>query len=185
VSTAFDLRFINLLFIVLLLVRALSPLGGQSSLRLLHETNSTLSAAHTVYYSDAAATVVFNTAHEWFPIIPTVLGTSLAVSEEIKSRPVDLWSHPKVPRIDIVEQNVLENVAESKWICVDANTPKKYSSWTSINVQGLQPNKRASFEVKRNYMSLKCHKICNRNSIDAVKSQVPGIRRIPTPQSRR
>ena len=111
-----------------------------------------------------------NEAQTWFTIIPTVLGASLAVSEEVKNRPVDLWSHPKIPRLDIVERNAMSNIdAEGEWISVDANPNRTYSSWTGINVQGLLPDKQATFQVKSNYMFLNCERLYSGTTVQVVE----------------
>lgn len=154
----------------LLLLWALSPLGGQSSLRLLHETNSTIVETGFVYYSDPAAPLELLESQRWFTLIPTILRASLVVSENVKNRPVDLWSHPKIPRLDIVEQNALTNPdVESDWISVDMNMNRTYASWAGINIQGLLPDKQATFQVKSNYMLLDCKKLYGSTPVEVVE----------------
>lgn len=182
IGTAFTLRSANLLSIALLLLWALSPLGGQSSLRLLHETNTTISETGTIYFSDPAAPMNLLEASTWFTLVPTVLGASLAVSEEVKSRPVDLWSHPKIPRLDAVEQIARGDIiTEGDWISVGTNPNITYSSWAGINIQGLLPNKHATFQVKSNYMYLNCEKLYGGTRSEVVEFlQNPDISFFPT-----
>ncbi|KAH6616836.1 hypothetical protein C7974DRAFT_366495 [Boeremia exigua] len=180
VGTAFTLRSVNLITIALLLLWALSPLGGQSSLRLLIESNKTMSHTGTVYYSDPAATMDLDESWNWFSLIPTVLGASLAVSEDVKSRPVDLWGHPKIPRVDLIEQNARSKVdIEGEWIPVNT-TDRTYPSWTGINVQGIFPDMHATFQVKANYLVLDCEKLFGGNSSAVVTYlQDPNISMYP------
>ncbi|KAJ8106309.1 hypothetical protein OPT61_g9621 [Boeremia exigua] len=169
VGTAFTLRSLNLTTIALLFLWALSPLGGQSSLRLLQEANKTITETGTVYYSDPAATTELDEAFSWFSLIPTVLGASVAVSEEVKNRPVDLWGHPKIPRLDLIEQDSRRGVnVEGDWISVSPGN-QTYSSWVGVNVQGLRPDTHAAFQVKSNYMLLDCKKLYGGNSSAIVK----------------
>ncbi|KAJ8106810.1 hypothetical protein OPT61_g9296 [Boeremia exigua] len=155
IGTACSLRSANLISLGLLLLWALSPLGGQSSLRLLHETNSTISENGTVYYSDHAAPADYSEAMRWFPIVPTVLTASLATSVETKLRPVDSWNHPRVPRLGLVEQNALQNPSsEGTWVDVDPKLNQTYTSWTGINIQNLRPSEQSVFQVRYNYMYL-------------------------------
>lgn len=58
--------------VVLLLLWTLSPLGGQSSLRLLHEANATMTDIGIVYYFDPAAMVDLGETSTWFTLIQTV-----------------------------------------------------------------------------------------------------------------
>lgn len=160
IGTAFTLRSANIVSVVLLFLWTLSPLGGQSSLRLLHEANATVTEIGTVYYSDPAAVMDFGEMSTWFTLIPTVLGAGLAVSEDVKNRPVDLWSHPKIPRLDEIERNAQNTVnREGEWIAVNASSNVTYSSWVGINVQGLRPDKQTTMQVKTNYMYLDCEKL--------------------------
>lgn len=152
IGTACSLRSANLISIGLLLLWALSPLGGQSSLRLLHETNSTALENGTVYYSDHAAPADFEEA-SWRKIIPTIITASLSTSQDVKIKPVDIWSHPKVPRLDIIEQQAISDpLAEGTWVDVNPTANQTYSSWTGINVQNLRQNEHAAFQVKYNYV---------------------------------
>ncbi|KAH6622174.1 hypothetical protein C7974DRAFT_397794 [Boeremia exigua] len=155
IGTACSLRSANFISICLLLLWALSPLGGQSSLRLLHETNSTISENGTIYYSDPAAIVNLDEAGEWSAVVPAILTASLASSMEAKNRPVDSWSHPKVPRLDVIEQQALRDpLSEGSWIDVDPTLNHTYSSWTGINIQNLRQTEHAAFQVRYNYMYL-------------------------------
>lgn len=157
IGTACTLRSASVVSIGLLLLWTLSPLGGQSSLRLIYQTNSTISERGSVYYSDPAAPLDLDEAGNWLKMVPTILTASLSTSMETKFRPVDSWSHPKVPRLDAIEQQALEDpFSEGGWIDVDPTLNHTYSSWTGINVQNLRRTEKAEFQVKYNYMYLDC-----------------------------
>ncbi|KAF3035919.1 hypothetical protein E8E12_003941 [Didymella heteroderae] len=160
ISTACTLRSASLTSIGLLLLWILSPLGGQSSLRLLREGNSTVIEAGTVYYSDHAAPHDIQEAATWFSIIPAILSAGLASSAEAKLLPVDLWNHPKIPRLDAIENELpVGDGFSEEWITVNRSDPApNYSSFAGVNVQGLRRSTEAAFQVKYNYLRLGCEK---------------------------
>jgi hypothetical protein len=138
----------------------LSPLGGQSSLRLLHQTNSTVSESRTVYYSDHDAPINPDETTSWLSIVPAVLSASLASSQEAKGLPVDLWAHPKIPRLDVVEQLARDSsVYEGDWIEVNTTQSQRYPSWTGVNVQHLERTGTTEFQLKYNYLYVDCERL--------------------------
>lgn len=89
-------------------------------------------------------------------ISPAILAASLATSQETKALPVDVWNHPKIPRLDAIEQLSLENsTTEGDWITVNT-TAARYSSWAGVNVQNLQPAGNAEFQARYKYIYLDC-----------------------------
>ncbi|KAH7390505.1 hypothetical protein BKA66DRAFT_547961 [Pyrenochaeta sp. MPI-SDFR-AT-0127] len=136
---------------------ALSPLGGQSTLRLLRETNSTALSPSTVYYAAPEAPFVLQHASSWYSVVPTILTASLAASGTIKNGTVDLWNHHKVPRLRAVESAKVSSTDENQhWVPVNNDTKLDYSSWTGVNAQGLEPGKHSEFRVKYNYLAVDC-----------------------------
>jgi hypothetical protein len=159
VGTAYTLRSASVMSLSLLALWLLSPLGGQSSLRLFHETNSIESEPGTVYYADHEAPLALSSLPNWFTIVPAILSASLASSAKAKGRPVDLWNHPKIPRLGALEQEALVHPnSTGDWIHVNQNSNKTYSSFTGINVQGLRSDGTSEFQVKSNYLRLECSK---------------------------
>ncbi|KAJ4310426.1 hypothetical protein N0V94_008453 [Neodidymelliopsis sp. IMI 364377] len=136
VGTAYTLRSTSVISLSLLALWLLSPLGGQSSLRLLHETNSIESEPGTVYYADHEAPLALNSLPNWFTIVPAILSASLASSAKAK-----------------VHSNFTGD-----WIQVDQNSDLTYSSFTGINVQGLRSDGTSEFQIKSNYLRLACSK---------------------------
>jgi hypothetical protein len=126
----------------------------------------------TIYYSNPAAPIDLDEAGSWLAVVPTVLTASLSISLEAKARPVDSWGHPKVPRLDVIEQqSVSDPSSEGSWIDVDSSENHTYSSWTGINIQGLHKSEDAVFQVKYNYMYLDCPK----PSIDTPENTLDGL----------
>lgn len=157
IGTAVSLRSYSLLSLAVLLLWTLSPLGGQSSLRLLHQANTTITENGTVYYADHDAPMYVDELGPWMNIVPAVLSASVITSPEIKNLPVDIWDHPKIPRIDAIEQLAQQDVrVKGDWIDVNTTAKQTYSSWAGVNVQNLRPVGSTKFQVKYNYMFVNC-----------------------------
>lgn len=157
IGTAISLRSADKLSVFLLLFWALSPLGGQSNLHLLRETNSTTSVHGTVYYAAPEAPFVLQHASPWYSVVLTILTASLAASGAAKNGLVDLWNHPKTPRLQSVELAKAPSTDEKQdWVSVNNYTKLDYSSWTGVNIQGLEPGKRSKFRIKYNYLVVDC-----------------------------
>ncbi|KAF2823973.1 hypothetical protein CC86DRAFT_62444 [Ophiobolus disseminans] len=157
ISTASSFRSANILSLFLLLLWALSPLGGQSSLRLLHETNRTISETSNVFYSDTSDAFALHKMRPSFSVVPSILSASLAASSAIRNGPVDLWSHPKVPRLDEIElEDAPATGSQGNWHEIRNNSGLTYSSWAGINLHGLRRSRKTSFQATYSYMAMDC-----------------------------
>lgn len=125
----------------------------------------------TIYYSSHAAPIDLDEAGNWLPIVSTVLTASLAASVEARAKPVDSWNHPRVPRLDMIEQQAVTDAVEGSWVDVDLSKSQTYSSWIGINVQGLRHTEHAAFQVKHNYMYFDCPP----PSIDTSENTLDGL----------
>lgn len=156
-GTAVTLRSYSLLSFAVLLLWILSPLGGQSSLRLLHPANSTITATGTVYYADHDAPMYVDEVGPWMKIVPAILSANLISSPETKDLPIDIWSHPKIPRLSAIEQLAEENSSNvGDWIDVNTTAVQTYTSWAGVNVQNLRPIGDTEFQIKYKYMYVDC-----------------------------
>ncbi|KAH8706100.1 hypothetical protein GQ44DRAFT_819031 [Phaeosphaeriaceae sp. PMI808] len=156
-GTAITLRSMNTISIPLLLLWFLSPLGGQSTLRLLHETNTTTTGPGSLYYSNPDAPFDLNQNSPWFSVVPTVLSASLSTSPIVRDGPVDLWNHPKIPRIHDVEQDIAPNSnSTGKWFPVPDGVNHTYASLLGISVQGLVEGTHSQSLVNYTYMTVDC-----------------------------
>ncbi|KAF2999213.1 hypothetical protein E8E13_000989 [Curvularia kusanoi] len=128
---------------------------------------------HTVYYSDHDAPINPDETTQWLNIVPAVLYASLASSQEAKDLPVDLWSHPKVPRLDAIEQLARDSsMHESSWIDLNTTAHQKYSSWAGINVQNLNKTGTTEFQVKYNYLYVDCEVLFRGTTEDVWKDMM-------------
>lgn len=159
IGHAITLRTLDILTLTLLVFWALSPLGGQSVLRLLHETNSTIVENRSVFYSnvDAASQLrgsildkdLYNRGN-------AVVSTALMTAENLEWTPEDAWSHPKIPRIENLEVAASQNSTDRPWHTVNANGTYSYASLAGINVMNLAEKGYTNFTVPYEYMYFTC-----------------------------
>ncbi|KAF4955468.1 hypothetical protein FSARC_11835 [Fusarium sarcochroum] len=158
----------NLLFgILIVLVWGLSPLGGQSAVRLLHTGEGIKEKRGPIYYADSRLQYSLNAKQfmddSLTPQVsfngPKWYMASLVASPAMKADPVDLWGLPKIPQWprelgDGVERRLdqLDN---------EAFIPENefYTSWLGVHVQGLnlvQGKAQYDFAVKKTYYDTNC-----------------------------
>ncbi|PSN61766.1 hypothetical protein BS50DRAFT_592706 [Corynespora cassiicola Philippines] len=157
VFTATALRSLNWMSILILVFWMLSPLGGQSSLRLLYRHNTTIPHLGSAFYSSPEAP--YNPDYMWNTNwdTPIILSASLAMDNENLSRPVDMFNYPKIPRVRELElEPEPEEGAPSRWYDISHEPGTSYSSWTGIAIRGLEKQRDAQFTVRYNYVTLDC-----------------------------
>jgi hypothetical protein len=124
----------------LVLLWALSPLGGQASLRLMYKTNITTSYDQGLRYMDTGSLGNMYTneafvnsndlgAHgEGLPLTVAALYQAAVVqSLEHKQGPVDLWGNVKIPRVDRLDRSLAD---ADGWISF--TTPSSVESFSSL-----------------------------------------------------
>lgn len=150
---------LDMLTLALLAFWALSPLGGQSVLRLLHETNSTIVENRPVFYAKVNAQSDFNMAvhrSDSFNRANAVVNSALMTSETLEWTPVDTWNHPKIPRIDELEIAALENSTDRSWYTVNPNGNYSYASLAGVNIVNLSERGSTNLTVPYEYMYFDC-----------------------------
>ncbi|KAI1668030.1 cell wall anchored protein [Pyrenophora tritici-repentis] len=164
IGTACALRSADILTMLLLLLWALSPLGGQSSLRLLYETNSTIKGSSKVFCSSPMA--YFNTP---LRVAPAIILASLASSRESRDGSFDPWNHPKIPRLEQIETTASDTtLTDPSWIDIDRTSGDRltYSSWLGLYIQGLEDLWDSYFQIRYNYITLSCDTHYNGSKLD-------------------
>jgi hypothetical protein len=155
VGHAFALHSFDFLTIGLLALWALSPLGGQSALRLVHETNSTLVDGRSVFYADVDAPSEFpKESHneDTFNRVNAVVMTGLTTADNLENSTVDPWNHPKIPRLGALEQAEESNDTSRNWYIVDSNASLSYASLAGINVIHLSETGTTNITVPYEYI---------------------------------
>ncbi|KAG6359248.1 hypothetical protein INS49_012769 [Diaporthe citri] len=99
------------------LLWAMSPAGGQASLRMLYRTNQTSVSSTSIHYMDTGPLGIlytYATLFEGYDMGPyrtefpfpitASFAAALMQDFETKSGPRDSWGNPKVPRLDMLNQ---------------------------------------------------------------------------------
>ncbi|OAG12118.1 uncharacterized protein CC84DRAFT_1079243 [Paraphaeosphaeria sporulosa] len=155
-----SLRGFSLIGYILMILWLLSPLGGQSALRLMgEETNSVFSNGtiqylnpDTVVGTAMGAASDINSARSVFS--PIFLA-SLLSSSKYQDTSMDLWGNVKMPRFASVESSTSD---EWKTIKSDNNTNITYASLIGIPVAQLDKIGASNFSVKARQWDVDCDK---------------------------
>jgi hypothetical protein len=159
VGHAITLHSLNFLTLALLAFWALSPLGGQSALRLAHETNKTISESRPVFYAsvDAESQFPLQTYNvDAFNRVNGVVSTTLLTADNLENAPVDTWNHPKIPRIAELEQGGSRLENDQTWYSADRDTSHSYASLTGVNVINLTSFGNTNVTIPYEYMYFDC-----------------------------
>ena len=152
------LRQYGLMSIVLIVLWLLSPLGGQSSSRLLYlrdtEIHSTAAVAwHNVYAArfapDGSSLSDLNPS-----VTNNVYVASMLQSRESVLSPQDFWGNVKIPYMEELLELDLSEETDGNWQEVNQWQQIVYSSLTGIPVAGLKSGQRSSFLVGSRYFKL-------------------------------
>jgi hypothetical protein len=138
---------------------ALSPLGGQSALRLVHETNITTVENRSVFYAnvDAGSTLPLKSYNvDAFIQANAVLTTALMTADTLEWSPVDTWNHPKIPRIAELEQAEENNQTERQWYDLERHANHSYASLNGVDVINLSRTGATNFTIPYEYMYFSC-----------------------------
>lgn len=138
----------------------LSPLGGQSSLRILDVTTRANVTQGQIYYFNTTSGVdfrsSFSSADDYVSfLISAVLGASFMESETVQNSPVDQWNNVKIPRLD--ELSPFTDAAPGNpWISVDQTSHKPWSSLTGLMIGETPPAGISTFTLESSYLELSC-----------------------------
>ena len=157
VELQFLLRTFDLLGIGLVLLWALSPLGGQASLRLLETGTQPTSSTQNVSYlnPEAESILVFggDTVQEIGFYINALYIAALFTTPATQASPVDTWSNVKVPTIEKLESTGKRDA--DGWYAVSPENAS-YSSLVGLPIDGTKKTGSYNFYVESLYMTLDC-----------------------------
>lgn len=157
ILTQISLRIVSMAGVILIAAWAVSPLGGQASLRVMTvgEMNST--STTPVRYMSAN--------HSYYPYIGADLGpvgtlmnglftAALLGPERVKESPNDLWNNIKVPFLeDLAADPAL--LANKSWITVPDHDVT-YVSLIGLPVADVPSTANATFTMETFYWTLDC-----------------------------
>ena len=155
------LRRFGVVGLAIVLVWAFSPLGGQSSLRILDTRQSGVDNRQQLYYFDTNQTEgvsMLGGASDlgyFGPAINALYSASLLAPEKVKSSPRDLWSNVKIPMLDALSGDK-DGADGNPWINVNSTRSLNYASLSGIMVAGLPTEGTTKFTFESSYLDLNC-----------------------------
>lgn len=147
------------------LLWALSPAGGQASLRMLYRTNQTSVSSTSIHYMDTGPLGIlytYATLFEGYDMGPNATNFPFPITApfaaammqdfETKSGPRDSWGSPKVPRLDMLNHSSAD---ENGWIEVSQTTTVElFSSLFGLPLLGVPDQGTVEFEIESAYVQL-------------------------------
>jgi hypothetical protein len=159
-----QLKFRNIGFVGagLIALWALSPVGGQASLRVLGFGTATSQQAQTIQYLNINSTfaptdpvpkgVVSDLQASLFTS-KALYGAALLTPSSVKNSPMDTWGNIKIPMIEHI-MNTTHSDAEG-WYTVQGNNTI-YSSLIGIPMAKLPTETNTTFGMETSYLVLDC-----------------------------
>ncbi|KAF2468548.1 uncharacterized protein BDR25DRAFT_335386 [Lindgomyces ingoldianus] len=150
------LRSWSILGLLLTLIWLLSPLGGQSALRLLDQETKFVKSTVTINYLNPTSmgdsflmgASALNTGRATFT---SVFLAALLSSSKYQATPMDLWGNVKVPAYSSL------NASSSDWKDIDYSHNVTYASLIGIPVSGVQNGDTTSnYSMKARQWDITC-----------------------------
>jgi hypothetical protein len=146
----------------IVLIWALSPVGGQSALRLLGQTPLFLSFNSTVYYEpiEACSSTYLSTCSgnvEYWPLFTSNFMTAFRTSRKLGNSTEDLFGNVLIPRFSSLVPNASQS--ENEWTVVDDSHQVSYSSLLGIPVAGTPLTGNSSFNILSRYFDVDCQSL--------------------------
>lgn len=173
------LRTNTLVAIATLLVWAMSPLGGQSSSRLVSRVSESEIDSVTAFYTDIRNTmssgIGASALDDTRSLIYNIYTSSLMSPTVQRWGPVDMWERPKIPK-----WNGSAGADEDGWSDIDSSQAAsersdKYSSLVGVNIHGLEYNNNTTYDIPVNstYINLDCEAVALRIPFNQSEEYVP------------
>ena len=157
VESQFLMRRLTLVGVNLLFLWAMSPLGGQASLRLLERSTSTDSSFLPLrYLSTGAGSAVWAMTSGTYvesdgalTQVEPLYAAALFASDQVKKASEDTWGNVKIPFVDN---------PNSSWTAVPKNVSnaEDYRSLVGVPVIGRPTNRDGSFNVETSHLTVDC-----------------------------
>jgi hypothetical protein len=152
------LRYWSVVGLFSVLVWLLSPVGGQSALRLLGQENKTVSSIATVRYMDPKSSTQtylegassMNSARAAFT---SIFLAALLSSSKYQDTSMDLWGNVKLPLY-----RYIENATSDEWKPVSGlhGSNATYGSLIGIPVIGMPSEGYSNFSIKARQFDISC-----------------------------
>jgi hypothetical protein len=106
--------------------------------------------------------------------VNAVVSSALMTADNLEQSPIDTWNHPKIPRLEELEQAENNNNTERPWYNVDPRANHSYASLTGVDVINLSHVGATNFSVPYEYMYFGCELSPENNLNTDVKSPMFG-----------
>ena len=157
VELQFLLRTFDILGIGLIALWALSPLGGQASLRLLGTGQHSTSSLQNVSYLGPDYESLLGLGGDSVPfyidLIDALYLSALLTPPAGQASPIDPWANVKTPAIENLESTSKSDA--DGWYDVHLGNTS-YSSLVGLPIDGIRKNGSYHFYVESLYMFLNC-----------------------------
>lgn len=144
----------------LLFLWALSPLGGQASLRLMQRRDRLYSSETNLRYmttGPGGAMWALSSTYVGsggFADAGALYTAALLAPTDTKTGPTDTWGNVKIPRLEALDETT---TSKEGWIPVPHRmNPESYSSLVGLPVVGLPDNDKSTFLAEATYLSIDC-----------------------------
>lgn len=147
--------------ITIVLLWLLSPLGGQSSLRLLDIVEDNFVHQSPIHYFNASVTPcssaldVSETARIDVPIVASLVQASLLQSVDALKSPVDIWNNIRIPRHQQLSP-FTDPIPENPWVTIDATNNHTWTSLSGLMIQPLPTDGVSTFAIESTYLDFSC-----------------------------
>ncbi|KAJ4340225.1 hypothetical protein N0V95_007545 [Ascochyta clinopodiicola] len=145
----------------LLFLWALSPLGGQASLRLMQRDNQPdFTSAKLRYLTTGPGGTAFGVMTEGYSRrkyaeAGSLYNAALLAPLSTKTGPRDSWDNVKIPSLGALNGSEPD---KDRWITVPSRnlSPEMYSSLVGVPIVGLPNNAESNFTLEYNYLAVEC-----------------------------
>lgn len=161
VESQIVMQRISLVGANLLFLWALSPLGGQASLRLMYRDNQIDHASAKLrYLTTGPAAAVFipstiGTTKGKFSEAGSLYNAALLAPQTDKLGPRDIWGNVKIPSLEALSTSLQDS---DGWIDIPSKfaSPEMYASLVGVPIAGLPKDARSNFTLEYNYLTVTC-----------------------------
>ncbi|KAL4908310.1 hypothetical protein BDW74DRAFT_99448 [Aspergillus multicolor] len=157
IELAIALRPRDLLILPILLLWAMSPLGGQGALRMVSEASTSVPGNVSVAYmntsiDDASHPLVSSSlTNDALAPLSAIYTTSILSSEEAKTAQSDVWGWPKIPFFSAAAAE-----DDNPWRFPSNDTQMSYTSLVGHVLQGVPSDNHAEFPIESSYFDFDC-----------------------------
>ncbi|USP79247.1 hypothetical protein yc1106_06521 [Curvularia clavata] len=149
-----ELRRIHVTGVAIVFMWFLSPLGGQSALRLmsveLTPVQTTLNVSYAMFDNRTESILTSSDAREAEPAMTAYYAAALIGAHQNKHKPADIWGNPKIPLIDSIPEH------SGDWRSITDRDSVDYASLIGVRLQGFCEDCNATISMETSHTVLTC-----------------------------